>query len=49
MAVGKHKHKIMRHYMKNHVRGLGVMSVAEIKDGEELYLDYIDSSLFEIS
>lgn len=49
MAGGKHQHKIFNKYMRDHIRGLGIVSVAEVKNGEELFLDYIDSSLFEIS
>lgn len=30
------------------MRGLGVISVEEIKDGQELFLDYLESCLFDM-
>jgi hypothetical protein len=38
----------MRKYLQTHFRGLGLVSVTEINDNEELYMDYIDSSFFKI-
>ncbi|CAD8111813.1 unnamed protein product [Paramecium primaurelia] len=39
---------ILDNHYKNHIRGLGFISVTDIKDGEELYLDYLESCLFNM-
>jgi hypothetical protein len=49
MSYGTHKHPLILKYCKTHVRGLAIVAVKEIKDGEELFLNYIDSSFFEIN
>ena len=36
------------HHYKNHIRGLGFISTKDIKDGEELFLDYLESCLFDM-
>lgn len=43
------KSTFFSHHYKNHIRGLGIISVKDIMDGEELFLDYLESCLFDMN
>lgn len=49
MQIDKYQLPFMKDYEKNHIRGLGIIAIKDIDHGEELFLDYIDSSLFDIT
>jgi hypothetical protein len=49
MQIDKYELPFIKEYQKTHIRGLGVIAIKDIHDGEELLLDYIDSSLFDIT
>lgn len=49
MNIYQSKHWLLKNYnKKEYIRALGIISVKPIKNNEELFLDYVESCLFDM-